>query len=263
MILDQISFAYQKDNLILKMLNLRFQSGELCGIIGPNGSGKSTVIKLLSAEISPIQGQVFLGRQDIRSMHERTLARHVAVVPQHATMVFDFSVLDVVLMGRHPYRKWFGGSENEDLAICHACMEQTGISHLANRAVTTLSGGQWQRVIIARALAQQTDILLLDEPIASLDIKYQVRVLSLMRHLTKVKGMTIICVLHDLNLAAQYCHHLILLQKGQLLCEGTAQDVLTPKRLQEAYGITVDSFSSPIGDSQVILPRYFNPWPSL
>ena len=232
--LEQVSFAYGSVEVV-KNLSLSIAKGEVFGLLGPNGSGKSTLVRLLSGVLSPRQGCVrFLG-QDLAEYDREELARHIAVVPQDTQILLPFSVLEVVLMGRAPHHGRFGFENKEDLALARRAMELTGIAGLERRAIHELSGGERQRVILARALAQTPRLLLLDEPTAFLDIRHQVEVYDLVRSLSGQKGLTVIAVLHDLNLAALYCDRLMLLKAGEVFCAGTPEEVLTYVNITAVY----------------------------
>jgi iron complex transport system ATP-binding protein len=231
---DQVSFAYGAIEAV-KDLSFSVAKGEVFGLLGPNGSGKSTVVRLLSRVLTPRSGRVSLASRDLGTYSREELARQVAVVPQETTIELPFSVLEVVLMGRSPHLRRFGFERAEDLAIAHWAMEQTGVYDLAMREIHELSGGERQRVILARALAQEPRVLLLDEPTAFLDIKHQVEVYDLVKTLSRQNGLTVVAILHDLNLAALYCDRLALLKSGRLFCLGTPEQVLTYTNIKAVY----------------------------
>jgi iron complex transport system ATP-binding protein len=224
---------------ILHDVDLSLARGQFCGVVGPNGSGKSTLVRALSRVLPPISGRVLLDGIDIHQMSARALARRLAVVGQDNTVAFDFPVREVVLMGRAPHLSRFGVEHARDYAIAQECMELTHTAVFAARPVTALSGGERQRCMIARALAQQPDVLLLDEPTAHLDINHQIEVLDLARRLTADRRLATLVVLHDLNLASQYCDRLLLLAEGRAMAEGTPQQVVTEARIRAAYGTDV------------------------
>jgi iron complex transport system ATP-binding protein len=231
---DCVSFTY---GLIEAVHDLSFSvaGGEVFGLLGPNGSGKSTVVRLLSRVLSPRAGWVRFAGRDLETYSREELARQVAVVPQETHIELPFSVLEVVLMGRSPHLGRFGFERESDVAIAYQVMEQTGVRDLATREIHELSGGERQRVILARALAQQPRVLLLDEPTAFLDIRHQVEVYDLVRTLSRQNGLTVVAVLHDLNLAALYCDCLALLKSGQVFCQGTPEQVLTYTNIKAVY----------------------------
>jgi len=231
---DQVSFAYGTIEAV-KDLSFSVAKGEVFGLLGPNGSGKSTVVRLLSRVLTPRGGRVSLAGRDLGTYSREELARQVAVVPQETVIELPFSVLEVVLMGRSPHLGRFGFERAEDLAIAHRAMEQTGVRELAAREIHELSGGERQRVILARALAQEPRVLLLDEPTAFLDIKHQVEVYDLVKTLSRQNELTVVAILHDLNLAALYCDRLALLKSGRLFCLGTPEQVLTYTNIKAVY----------------------------
>lgn len=223
---------------VLKNLNFTAAKGQFIGLIGPNGSGKSTLLRTASGWIPCSKGQIRVAGKPLRSYKRREIARLLSFVPQDTLVDFDFPVRDIVMMGRHPHMSRFKEVAHEDRLAAEQAMVLAGIAHLADRAVTRLSGGQRQMAFIAKALAQTPQLMLLDEPISALDIRHQLHVLELVRRLAD-DGLTVIAALHDLNLAARYCDQLILLRQGQILGRGTPEEVLTPPKLLEAYGVHV------------------------
>jgi iron complex transport system ATP-binding protein len=209
--------------------------GQFVGLVGPNGSGKSTVIRALSRVLPPIRGQVLLDSVDIYRMTARDLARRLAVVAQDNTVGFDFLVRDVVMMGRAPHLSRFGLEHPRDVSVAEECMELTHTSAFADRTITSLSGGERQRCMIARALAQEPEVLMLDEPTAHLDINHQIEILDLARKLTAQRGLATLVVLHDLNLASQYCDLLALIADGRVIAGGTPREVVTEENIRAAY----------------------------
>ncbi|MGI5901612.1 MAG: heme ABC transporter ATP-binding protein [Desulfitobacteriia bacterium] len=235
---EQLSFSYDQ-NPVFKDLNLEITKGSFITIIGPNGSGKSTLLKNISAEYTPQKGAVFLEAQNLLAINKKHLAREMAVVPQDSTGEFSFSVWETVLMGRIPHQKKFQPDSREDLAITRRAMELTNVWHLRERFINELSGGEKQRVIVARALAQSPKIILLDEPTSHLDLQHQLELLELLSNLNKTQGLTVIAVLHDLNLAAQYSQKIILLNRGKIIAYGDPSQVLTTENIKESYHIEV------------------------
>ncbi|MHB1420190.1 MAG: ABC transporter ATP-binding protein [Bacillota bacterium] len=232
-------FCSYGSHQVLRGLTFEVPPGAFLGIIGPNGSGKSTLVKTLVATLKPSTGTVVLGDEDLYHMRPRVLARQVAVVPQNTAIEFNFTVQDIVLMGRNPYLGRFQSESGKDLQIARQAMEQTGTWELRDRPIAQLSGGETQRVILSRALAQEPKILILDEPTAHLDIAYQVELLGLLRRLNRENGVTVIAVLHDLNLAAQYADYLLLLNKGEIFSAGLPETVITEKNIGEVYSTSV------------------------
>jgi iron complex transport system ATP-binding protein len=233
-----VSFAYDAIEA-LTAVSLEVTSGEIFGLLGPNGSGKSTLLRLMSGVARPRTGQVLFTGRDLQTYDREALARQIAVVPQESRIELPFSVLEVVLMGRSPYLKRFGFEQKHDLAVAQCAMEQTGVSILATREIHELSGGERQRVVLARALAQEPQLLLLDEPTAFLDIKHQVEVYDLLKHLSREQQLTVVAILHDLNLAALYCDRVALLKAGKVFAQGTPEQVLTYVNIKAVYDTEV------------------------
>jgi iron complex transport system ATP-binding protein len=232
-----LCFAY-KDRAVLRAVSLSVESGEMVGILGPNGSGKTTLLKILSAVLVG-QGVVQLNGKEIETYGRRELSRLFAVVSQESRVNFPYTVAEMVLMGRASYHSSFALEGKKDLDVARASMELTDSLALANRYFHELSGGEKQRVMVARALAQEPKILLLDEPSAFLDLKHQVQVFELLRRLNRERGLTIVAALHDLNLAALFCPRLVMLRDGKIYRDGSPKEVLTEETIDEVYGIRV------------------------
>ena len=239
-------------NHILKGVTLEAKAGELVGVIGPNGSGKSTFLKCLYRQLLPERGAVYLNGRDLSGESHRESAKKIGVVAQHNDKGFDFTVLDMVLLGRSPHKKALERDNARDYAIARGALREVGMEELAHRSMATLSGGERQRVILARALAQQTPCLILDEPTNHLDVQYQLQLMELVKGL----GRTVVAALHDLNLAAMYCQKLCLLEGGRVVAQGTPQEVLTPVRIQAVYGVRAEVVSASDGHIRVLFyPR--------
>lgn len=247
-----ICFRYDA-HPVLQDVHFTANAGEVLGIVGPNGSGKSTLLKVMSKALTPHSGTILLNEEPINHYPRRRIAQLMAVIQQQETVAFDFTVYDVVLMGRHPHLSRFSNETTADLHIVESAMQQAGINHLAKRRISQLSGGERQRVALARALAQQTPVLLLDEPTSNLDLKYQVQTLSILRQLAASKH-TIVVVLHELNLASQFCDHLLLLCAGSIVKAGTPAEVLQETLLQEVYGLPTLVTTHPHTGRPVVLP---------
>jgi len=224
---------------VLREVSLSVARGQFLGVVGPNGCGKSTLVRALSRVLPPVGGRVLLDGVNIYEMHARDLARRLAVVGQENAVAFEFTVREVVVMGRAPHLSRFGMERPRDYAIAEECMERTHTAGFADRPVSSLSGGERQRCMVARALAQQPEVLLLDEPTAHLDINHQIEILDLARRLTGERGLATLVVLHDLNLASQYCDYLVLLGEGRVLADGEPRDVVTEEHIRRAYGTDV------------------------
>ena len=232
---DRIEFSYGATPLF-DGFELAVAPGELLGIIGPNGSGKSTLLRLMTGLLSPRAGRVLVGGDDVRALGRRELARRMALVPQESHFAFGFRVEEVVMMGRHPYRSRFGPPRTGDHKQVRAALSAMEANGLWGRSIDEVSGGERQRVVIARALAQATDILLLDEVSTHLDLTHQHRVLSVLAGV-HAAGRTVVFVSHDLNLAAQACSRILLLDKGYPAALGTPEEVLTADRIRSVYGV--------------------------
>lgn len=218
---------------ILDHIRVTARARQIVGIIGPNGSGKSTLLKCIYRVLKPTHGAVLLNGRDMQQYTVRQSARQLAVVSQHHAYNFDFAVREVVLMGRSPHKRAFERDTAEDYRIVQETLETVGMEEKADRFFSTLSGGEQQRVVLARALAQQTPCLILDEPTNHLDIQYQLQMMELLRNLDR----TILLAVHDLNLAAVYCDYLFALQNGKLAGSGTPQELLTPAFIEKVYGV--------------------------
>ena len=234
---DNLSFAY-KDKPVLDCISLSVEKGEMVGLIGPNGSGKTTLLKIFSAVLTG-RGEVKLNGKNIQTYGKRELSRFFAMVPQESQVLFPYTVTEIVLMGRASYHSPLALEGKKDLEVARDSMELTDSLAFSDRYLHELSGGEKQRVIIARALAQEPQILLLDEPSAFLDLKHQVQVFELMRRLNREHSLTIVAALHDLNLAALFFPRLILLRDGRVYRDGTPKEVLTEETIREVYEIQV------------------------
>jgi len=219
-------------------VSVTIERGGIVGILGPNGSGKTTLLRLAGGLLTPAAGRVTLDGTDLTAMPRRALAARIAMVPQETHLAFDYSVLEVALMGRYPHLGPFELEGPRDLAIAREALGATGTAGLEERRFSTLSGGEKQRVVIASALAQQADILLLDEPTASLDLGYQLEVGELLGRLNRERGLTVVVATHDLNFAASLCHSLVLLREGRVLAAGRTGATLTADTVLALYGVT-------------------------
>jgi iron complex transport system ATP-binding protein len=246
---DDVWFAY-RDTPVLRDVSLEIEPGAFVGILGPNGSGKTTLLKVLGGLAAPGRGHVFLDGRDLRLTSRTIAARRIATVPQETHLAFDYSVLEIALMGRYPYLGAFQLEGPEDIRIARAALAATGTLHLEERSLATLSGGEKQRVIIASALAQVSGgatgeaaaapLLLLDEPTASLDVGYQLDIADMLRTLNRERGITMVLSTHDLNLAAGVCRELVLLRDGEILATGPTETVLTAEAVRALYDTEAD-----------------------
>lgn len=257
-----VSFSYSEKRraagptetpFVLSGVSAELARGRILGILGPNGSGKTTLLRILSGTRRPTSGDVLLGDVSLRRIPRRSLAQRIAVVPQETQLAYEYSVMELVLMGRHPHLGVFELEGPHDLDVARDALRATDTGHLETRQFHTLSGGEKQRVVIASALAQSADILLLDEPTASLDLGYQLEVGALLTTLNRERGVTIAISTHDLNLAAAVCHELVLLQRGRVLAAGATASVLTPANVRSLYNVTADvHFHSEAGHLVVV-----------
>lgn len=246
---DNVSFRYAAGApLVVDGVTIRLADGALAGILGPNGSGKTTLLRLMSGTRRPTSGRVLLGPstslragdRPLDSLSRREAAREIAVVPQETELAFEYRAIEIVLMGRHPHLGVFTVEGPGDVRIAQDALAATGTSHLADRLFHELSGGEKQRIVIAAALAQSANLLLLDEPTASLDLGYQLEISALLQRLNRDRGVTMAISTHDLNLAASICRELILIRDGRVLASGPTSDVLTPENVQRLYDVEAD-----------------------
>ncbi len=251
--IESISFNYGTAK-VLEDITFKADRGECIGIIGPNGSGKSTLLKTLSKVLRPSSGKVILSGKELEQYSPKELATHMAVVPQDTNIDFDFTCLDVVLMGRNPHMGRFQLEGKKDHDIAREAMMLTSTWHLRKRPFSEVSGGERQRIIIARALAQEPAVLLLDEPVSHLDINHQIEILDLVERLKAQRGLVIIVVLHDLNLAARYCDRLMLLYGNKILATGRPEEVLTRENIGLAFRANVAIRKHPLTGYLYITP---------
>lgn len=237
---------------IIENIDLSVSGKELIGIIGPNGSGKSTLLKCLYRALKPAAGAIALDGVRLSEIPVRESAKKISVVAQHNFYNFEFSVEEVVLMGRSPYKKAMERDNAEDYQIVREALEQVGMADLAHRSFSTLSGGEQQRVIVARALAQQTPCLILDEPTNHLDIKYQLQLMDIIKKLDK----TVIAAIHDLNIAAMYCDKIYVMKQGAVVAFGTPEEVLTEQLIKEVYEVSARVMKDLAGVLRILY------WPS-
>jgi len=240
---------------VLKGIHLRLLRGEMVGLLGPNGSGKSTLLRVLSGVLKPQKGQVWLEGRLLSHLRAKEVAQKLAFVPQREEVAFGFTAWEVVLLGRAPYIGWWGKERATDLQATRRAMERTDSLCLSERAFSTLSGGERQRVVLARGLAQETPLLLLDEPLTHLDVAHQVGTLSLLRQLNREEGLTVLAALHDINLASEFCDRLIVLRQGQIVADGTPSEVITPALLARVFGLDAWVRVNPATGRPHVLPR--------
>lgn len=229
----------------LSDVNLTVENDEIVGLVGPNGAGKTTLLSTINGLIEPTAGTVKIDGENVSELAADELARRVATVPQETTLSFAFPVREVVAMGRTPYRSRFERASESDRTHTERAMERTGITRFAERSIEEVSGGERQRVVLARALCQDADALLLDEPTASLDINHQIQILTLLREFV-AEGRAALCAIHDLSLAARFCDRLVLLAEGDVLAAGTPEEVLTEEHVERAFGTSAAVTRHPV-----------------
>ena len=249
-----LSFAYHGGAPVLDGVSLSINRGWIVGLIGPNGSGKTTLVRVLNGTLTPSRGRVLLDNAPLTAMARRDLARRIAVVPQETHVTFDFTVLEIVLMGRYPHLGAFALEGPDDASIARKALAATGTAALEARQFATLSGGEKQRVVIASALAQSSDILLLDEPTTALDIGFQFEIASLLTALNRDRGTTMVVSTHDLNFASMLCTELVLLKAGRVLAAGATKDVLTAPNIRRLYDVDADVTFHPRAGHLTVVP---------
>ena len=237
--IENLSFAYN-EALVLKGIDLKFAKTGFTSIVGPNGSGKSTLLKQISGILKPSQGSLIINDVNIEAISKKDIAKMMAVVPQNTALEFDYKVMDVVLMGRYPYISRFKGETPRDREIAIENMKYTNTYQFKDRSFNQLSGGERQRVILAQALTQQPKILLLDEPISHLDLQHQIEIMTLIKKLSMDQELTVVAVLHDLNIAAAYSETIIMLKDGELACQGTPVETFTTQNIKSVFNIDVE-----------------------
>lgn len=249
-----LAYSYKKRK-ILEDICVEINLGEFVGILGPNGSGKTTLLNNINRWLKPQKGSIFIEGQKIEHMSTKILAQNVATVPQETSLDLGFTVEEIVMMGRNPYLRTFERESPEDRAIVEKCMKSVGIWDLKDRFIGELSGGEKQRVLIARALAQQPKVLLLDEPISHLDINYKWEILDLLKSLSRNLKIIVIAVLHDINLASIFCDKLILLKNGKIFKAGSPNEVITEQNLKEVFNVNLKINAGSCGRPMITFPQ--------
>lgn len=251
-----VSFAYGSTRdvrPVLSDVSIDIERGSVVGLLGPNGSGKTTLLRIMSGVLAARAGSVAIDGQPLAVLSRRDIARRIAVVAQETRSTFDFTALEMVLMGRYPHLGPFELEGADDLDIARRAMQTTGTAALEHRLFATLSGGEKQRVVIASALAQASDVLLLDEPTAALDLRYQLEIVTVLKALNDSRNTTIVLSTHDLNLAAAVCHRIVLLKQGKVLAAGPTSETLTAANIRALYDIDADvSFHDRAGHLTVV-----------
>ena len=251
---DSVSFAYRRGARVVDGVSLAVPRGSIVGLIGPNGSGKTTLLRILNGTLRPDAGSVSVDGVPLAAMSRLAIARRIAVVPQETKVTFDFTALEIVLMGRYAHLGAFAIEGAGDLGIARKALASTGTAGLEARQFATLSGGEKQRVIIASALAQSPDILLLDEPTTALDVGFQFDIASLLASLNREQGTTMVVSTHDLNLAAMLCTDLVLLKAGRVLATGPTKEVLTSDNIRRLYDVDADVAFHPRAGHLTVVP---------
>lgn len=240
---------------VLRGVDATLQRGELVGVIGPNGCGKSTLLRVMTGLLAPTYGEVFLEGKPLARYSRRESARVVAVVPQSQTPLFAFTVREVVEMGRSPWQRGWNVTSGQDAQLVNQALERCDLRGLEDRPVNELSGGELQRVAVARAVAQATPVLLLDEPTAHLDLGHQMAIFKLIRDLAHQCQVAVLCISHDLHLAPEYCDRLVLMGGGEIIAQGTPREIITREHLRRVYGVTVEVQMNPhTGQPFVLMP---------
>jgi iron complex transport system ATP-binding protein len=250
---QRLRLAYDQ-RVIVEDLSLTIPAGRITVIVGANACGKSTLLRALARLLTPRSGVVLLDGEEIRRLPTRTVAQRLGMLPQSPLAPDGIAVADLVARGRHPHQRWFRQWSAADEIAVHEALAATGTAELADRPVDELSGGQRQRVWIAMALAQGTDILLLDEPTTFLDLAHQIEVLDLLADLNAARQRTIVCVLHDLNLACRYAHHLVAMRGGTIVAEGPPGEVMTEDTVAAVFGLSARIIADPVTGSPLVIP---------
>ncbi len=240
------------NNLVINEVDMEIKKGEIVGVIGPNGSGKTTLLKAIYRVLIPNGGEIFLGNKNLKEYSIKESARSMSVVAQHNYYNFEFSVHDIVLMGRAPYKKCFERSNATDYKMVDNSLKAVGLNQYGSRDFSTLSGGEQQRVILARALAQNTPCIILDEPTNHLDIKHQLEIMDIVTSLNH----TVVAAIHDLNIALMYCDKVFVLKNGNIVCHGNTNEVLTEKTIREVFEVDCELLKNKEGKPRICFNSY-------
>jgi len=258
---EDVAFRYD-GSAVLDGVSLEVAEGELLGLVGPNGAGKSTLLKLLYGVLSPDRGSVLLDGRALQAHSRREIARVLGVVPQACTPAFPVSVSQFVGMGRFARESFLGGPAHGDADVVHRCLSELGLLALGDRPIDELSGGEFRRVLIAQALAQEPQVLLFDEPVQQLDLLHQLEVMEFARGFARRPGAAALIVLHDLGLAARFCDRLVLLHGGRVLASGAPDDVLSVENVRTAYGVEAAIQRCPATGALQVVPIAATPSPN-
>ncbi len=249
-----VTSGYDRVEPVIRGIDLDLIRGDFLGLVGPNGCGKSTLLRTITRLLPHQSGCIQINGKSLKELSHKEIDQLIGLVTNETSSTFDFSVQEIVGMGRNPYLKWYRGKDDQDQKIVREVLAQTGTSHLSRRNVRELSGGERQRVVIARALAQAPKILLLDEPTNHLDINHQIEVFDLLYRLNQEGDLAILCVTHDLNLAAEYCRNIVMMKEGRIHARGKPEQVLTSGIISQVYGIEVNIENSGDGNCIRIAP---------
>jgi iron complex transport system ATP-binding protein len=252
--MQNVTLTYGQRSVV-RELSLHIYPGELLGLVGPNGCGKTSIIKALSHVLIPDAGRILLDGQELGAISRTELARLIGVVPQNPSLPDTFTVFEVAILGRNPHLGLLSGETARDMAVVWQAMEKIGITHLAKRRIGELSGGEKQRVTIARVLAQEPQVILMDEPTANLDIFQQMDILDLITGMCREKNTAGLIAIHDLNIAAQYCTRIIMLKNGQIRAEGMPKEVVTAENVREVFGADTTVYPHPENNLPMVLPN--------
>lgn len=253
---EKLSFSYN-GNYVLRDVNFTVKKGEFVGILGPNGAGKSTLLKLIDRLIVPQSGNIYIEANLIKNFSRKELAKKIAFVQQDFKTAFNFTVFDIVLMGRYPHQESYFSYDKRDKEIAVKAMEATDCQHLMPREFFSLSGGEKQRVVLASALAQEPDILLLDEPTTALDLRHQIHFYKIIRKLQSENNITILNVTHDINLLIQFCDRFVIIKDGHIVLDGGISDIIRKEVLQEVYETSLEMIIHPQSKRPVIVPTFY------
>jgi iron complex transport system ATP-binding protein len=251
---EKLSAGYA-EKMVLEDVSFQVAAGEVLAVIGPNGAGKSTLVRAISGVLTPHSGSIRISGKSVVGMNFLQRARHLAVLPQTRQLPGDFTVYQTILLGRTPYLNWLGSPGKTDHEHVRWAMERTQILEFADRRVGELSGGEQQLVLLARALAQDTPVLLLDEPTTHLDLEHQSRILKLVWKLASETNRAVLMVIHDINWAGLYANRVAIFKRGRIFAIGKPKEVLTSENLQQVYNISVDIIPHPEYDTPLVLPN--------